>query len=46
MKAPSIKPRSIAGRLLMFSGIFVTRALVGAASVLWLALKTVVREQV
>ncbi|MGZ2448145.1 signal transduction histidine kinase [Rhizobium ruizarguesonis] len=46
MKAPSLKPKSIAGRLLMFSGIFVTLALVVAAIVLWLALKTVVREQV
>ncbi|ACI55559.1 integral membrane sensor signal transduction histidine kinase [Rhizobium leguminosarum bv. trifolii WSM2304] len=46
MNAPLFKPRSIAGRLLMFSGIFVTLALVVAAIVLWLALKTVVREQV
>ncbi|MGO7542405.1 sensor histidine kinase [Rhizobium ruizarguesonis] len=46
MKAPSLKPRSIAGRLLMFSGIFVTLALIVAAIVLWLALKTVVREQI
>lgn len=46
MKAPSRKPRSIAGRLLMFSGIFVTLALVVAAIVLWLALKTVVRDQI
>lgn len=46
MKAPSLKPKSISGRLLMFSGIFVTLALVIAAIVLWLALKTVVREQI
>lgn len=38
-------PRSIAGRLLIFSGIFVTLALVVASVVLWLALKTVIREQ-
>ncbi|MBX4863425.1 sensor histidine kinase [Rhizobium sophorae] len=46
MRAPSLKPRSIAGRLLMFSGIFVTLALVIAAIVLFLALRTVVRDQI
>jgi signal transduction histidine kinase len=39
-------PKSIAGRLLIFSGIFVTLALVVASVVLWLALKTVIREQI
>lgn len=39
-------PQSIAGRLLIFSGIFVTLALVVASLVLWLALKTVIREQI
>ena len=39
-------PKSIAGRLLTFSGIFVTLALVVASIVLWLALKTVIREQI
>lgn len=37
---------SIAGRLLIFSGLFVTLALVVACLVLWLALKSVIREQV
>lgn len=45
MKAVN-RPKSIAGRLLMFSGIFVTLALVIASVVLWLALKTVIREQI
>ncbi|MVA69724.1 sensor histidine kinase [Agrobacterium vitis] len=40
------RPKSIAGRLLIFSGIFVTLALVVASVVLWLALKTVIREQI
>jgi signal transduction histidine kinase len=40
------RPNSIAGRLLIFSGIFVTLALVVASVVLWLALKTVIREQI
>lgn len=39
-------PRSLAGRLLLFSGIFVTAALVVASVILALALKTVVREQI
>ncbi|WP_431355700.1 sensor histidine kinase [Agrobacterium vaccinii] len=43
---PLKSPRSIAGRLLLFSGIFVTAALVVASVILWLALKTVVREQI
>lgn len=38
--------KSIAGRLLIFSGIFVTLALLVASVVLWLALKNVIREQV
>lgn len=37
---------SIAGRLLIFSGLFVTLALVVACLVFWLALKGVIREQV
>jgi signal transduction histidine kinase len=40
------RPKSIAGRLLIFSGVFVTLALVVASVVLWLALKTVIREQI
>lgn len=40
------RPTSIAGRLLIFSGVFVTLALVVASIVLWFALKTVIREQV
>lgn len=40
------RPKSIAGRLLIFSGVFVTLALVVAAAVLWLALNAVIREQV
>lgn len=39
-------PKSIAGRLLIFSGVFVTLALVVTSVVLWLALKTVIREQI
>jgi signal transduction histidine kinase len=40
------QPKSIAGRLLLFSGLFVTAALVVASVILWLALKNVVREQI
>lgn len=39
-------PRSLAGRLLLFSGLFVTATLVVASVALWLALKNVVREQI
>jgi signal transduction histidine kinase len=46
MLFPLKSPKSIAGRLLLFSGIFVTAALVIASVILWLALKTVVREQI
>jgi signal transduction histidine kinase len=47
MKSAIIKrPNSIAGRLLIFSCIFVTLALVIASVILWLALKTVIREQI
>ncbi|MBO9136141.1 HAMP domain-containing histidine kinase (plasmid) [Rhizobium sp. B230/85] len=40
------RPKSIAGRLLIFSGIFVTLALVVASAILWLALNAVIREQI
>lgn len=40
------RPTSIAGRLLIFSAAFVTLALVVASIVLWLALKSVIREQI
>ncbi|GAK72992.1 putative two-component histidine kinase [Agrobacterium rubi TR3 = NBRC 13261] len=39
-------PHSLAGRLLLFSGLFVTVTLVVASVILWLALKNVVREQI
>ncbi|KAA3515874.1 MULTISPECIES: sensor histidine kinase [Agrobacterium] len=39
-------PASLAKRLLLFSGFFVTAALVVASIILWLALKNVVREQI
>ncbi|KXG87808.1 sensor histidine kinase [Agrobacterium bohemicum] len=39
-------PKSLARRLLLFSGFFVTAALVVASVILWLALKNVVREQI
>lgn len=39
-------PTSLAGRLMLFSGVFVTTALIVASVILWFALKTVVREQV
>lgn len=39
-------PKSLAKRLLLFSGFFVTAALVVASVILWLALKNVVREQI
>ncbi len=39
-------PKSLAKRLLLFSGLFVTAALVVASVILWLALKNVVREQI
>lgn len=42
----SRRPKSIAGRLLIFSGIFVTLALVVASAILWLALNAVIREQI
>ncbi|MBB4008414.1 sensor histidine kinase [Allorhizobium taibaishanense] len=40
------RPQSIAGRLLIFSAIFVTLAVVTVSVVLWLALQTVIREQI
>lgn len=40
------RPQSIAGRLLLFSGIFVTLSLVIASLALWLVLKDVVRQQI
>lgn len=42
----SQRPQSIAGRLLLFSGLFVTCVLIVAAVILWLALQSVVREQI
>ncbi|NTF33857.1 sensor histidine kinase [Rhizobium skierniewicense] len=41
-----LNPHSLAGRLLLFSGLFVTATLVVASVALWLALKNVVREQI